>query len=84
MQDLSSGNKNVYHEIGYAMALAKVKDTAPSVILLLKEDTYKLEKGEDIDKFVGFNIRGFSQLRFKSYETLISQLKEQLKIHFEG
>ena len=73
--DLSSGNK---------MALAKVKDTAPSVILLLKEDTYKLEKGEDIDKFVGFNIRGFSQLRFKSYETLISQLKEQLKIHFEG
>ena len=82
--DLSSGNKNVYHEIGYAMALAKVKDTAPSVILLLKEDTYKLEKGEDIDKFVGFNIRGFSQLRFKSYETLISQLKEQLKIHFEG
>lgn len=82
--DLSSGNKNVYHEIGYAMALAKVKDMAPSVVLLLKEDTDKLDKGGDLDKFVGFNIRGFSQLRFKSYETLIDKLKKQLKIHFEG
>ena len=82
--DLSSGNKNVYHEIGYAMALAKVKDMAPSVVLLLKEDTDKLERDGDLDKFVGFNIRGFSQLRFKSYETLIDKLKKQLKIHFEG
>lgn len=82
--DLSSGNKNVYHEIGYAMALAKVKDSYPSVVLLLKEDTDKLTKGDDIDKFVGFNIRGFSQLRFKRYEELVDKLKSQLKTHFEG
>lgn len=82
--DLSSGNKNVYHEIGYAMALAKVKESYPSVVLLLKEDTDKLSEGDDIDKFVGFNVRGFSQLRFKKYEELVEKLKLQLKTHFEG
>lgn len=82
--DLSSGNKNVYHEIGYAMALAKVKDVWPSVLLLLKENTDKLGAGEDIDKFVGFNIRGFSQVRFKDYEDLVTLLKQQLATHFNG
>lgn len=82
--DLSSGNKNVYHEIGYAMALAKVKDVSPSVLLLLKEDTNQLGKGEDIDKFVGFNIRGFTQVRFKDYDDLVGLLIPQLKAHFEG
>ena len=82
--DLSSGNKNVYHEIGYAMALAKVKEVSPSVLLLLKEDTDRLGKGEDIDKFVGFNIRGFSQLRFKQTDDLVEKLISQLKVHFDG
>ena len=82
--DLSSGNKNVYHEIGYAMALAKVKEVSPSVLLLLKEDTDKLGKGEDVDKFVGFNIRGFSQLRFKQTDDLVEKLISQLKVHFDG
>lgn len=82
--DLSSGNKNVYHEIGYAMALAKVKEVSPSVLLLLKENTDKLGKGEDIDKFVGFNIRGFTQVRFKNYDDLVELLKQQLTAHFNG
>ena len=82
--DLSSGNKNVYHEIGYAMALAKVKDVSPSVLLLLKEDTNQLEKDGDIDKFVGFNIRGFTQVRFKYYDDLVELLIPQLAAHFNG
>jgi hypothetical protein len=82
--DLSSGNKNVYHEIGYAMALAKVKDIAPSVLLLLKENTNQIKEGEDIDKFVGFNIRGFSQVRFNNYDDLVELLVKQLKAHFEN
>lgn len=82
--DLSSGNKNVYHEIGYAMALAKVKDVFPSVLLLLKENTNQLKEGEDIDKFVGFNIRGFTQVRFKNYDDLVDLLKQQLAAHFNG
>ena len=82
--DLSSGNKNVYHEIGYAMALAKAKDIAPSVLLLLKENTNQINDGDDIDKFVGFNIRGFSQVRFNNYDDLVELLVKQLKAHFEN
>lgn len=82
--DLSSGNKNVYHEIGYAMALEKVKEVPPSVLLLLKENTDQLEQGGDIDKFVGFNIRGFAQVRFKDYEDLVELLIPQLAAHFNG
>lgn len=82
--DLSSGNKNVYHEIGYAMALAKAKDIAPSVLLLLKENTNQINDGDDVDKFVGFNIRGFSQVRFNNYDDLVELLVKQLKAHFEN
>lgn len=82
--DLSSGNKNVYHEIGYAMALAKVKEVSPSVLLLLKENTDQLEKEGDIDKFVGFNIRGFTQVRFKDYDDLVGLLIPQLDAHFNS
>lgn len=82
--DLSSGNKNVYHEIGYAMALAKAKDIAPSVLLLLKENTNQIKEDDDIDKFVGFNIRGFSQVRFNNYDDLVELLVKQLKAHFEN
>lgn len=81
--DLSSGNKNVYHEIGYAMALAKVRDVSPSVLLLLKENTNQLKEGEDIDKFVGFNIRGFTQVRFKDYDDLVDLLVKQFGAHFD-
>lgn len=80
--DLSSGNKNVYHEIGYAMALSKINNAAPSILLLLKENSDKITSDIDIDKFVGFNIRGFSQIRFTTYEQLISRLFENLKTHF--
>ena len=66
------------------MALAKVKDVSPSVLLLLKEDTNQLEKDGDIDKFVGFNIRGFTQVRFKYYDDLVELLIPQLAAHFNG
>lgn len=80
--DLSSGNKNVYHEIGYAMALSKINDSTPSVLLLLKENTNQITDNTNIDKFVGFNIRGFSQIRFTTYEQLTIKLFENLKTHF--
>ena len=43
-----------------------------------------LEPGEDIDKFVGFNIRGFTQVRFKEYDDLVELLLKQLATHFDG
>ena len=65
--DLSSQNINVYHEIGYAMGVAQANNLLP----------------EDTDKFIGFNLRNLSQLRFKDYKQLVDGLIERLEKHYE-
>ena len=81
--DLSSNNTNVYHEIGYAMGIAKAKGIEPPLILLYKTDTEFNKEKKDTDKFVGFNLRDTSQLRFSTYKELTDQLIERLDVHFE-
>lgn len=82
--DLSSHNINVYHEVGIAMGLAQAKGIPPKIILLYKTDTVFLDKNkDDIDHFVGFNIRGESQLRFQTYKQLVDGLVERLEKHYE-
>ena len=81
--DLSSANINVYHEIGYAMGVAKSHKMFPNMILLYKEDTdFNKERKTDTDKFIGFNLRNLSQLRFKNYEQLVDGLVERLEKHY--
>lgn len=81
--DLSSHNINVYHEIGYAMGIAEANNMYPNMILLYKEDTEHNKKKQDTDKFVGFNLRSLSQLRFKDYKQLVDGLVERLEKHYE-
>ena len=81
--DLSSKNINVYHEIGYAMGVAQANNLLPNMILLYKEDTQYKDKSEDTDKFIGFNLRNLSQLRFKDYKQLVDGLIERLEKHYE-
>lgn len=81
--DLSSHNINVYHEIGLAMGLAQVKNIPPQLILLYKTDTtFRDDKKDDVDHFIGFNIRGEAQLRFQTYKQLVDGLKERLEKHY--
>jgi hypothetical protein len=81
--DLSSANINVYHEIGYAMGVAESHNMLPNMILLYKEDTdFNKERKTDTDKFIGFNLRNLSQLRFKNYEQLVDGLVERLEKHY--
>lgn len=80
--DLSSANINVYHEIGYAMGVAKSQGQEPNMILLYKEDSDYIKPDMDIDKFVGFNLRNLSQLRFKDYKQLVDGLVERLEKHY--
>lgn len=80
--DLSSANINVYHEIGYAMGVAKSNNLLPNMILLYKENSDHKGKENDIDKFVGFNLRNLSQLRFKDYKQLMDGLLERLEKHY--
>lgn len=80
--DLSSSNINVYHEIGYAMGVAESHNMIPNMILLYKEDTDYNKGKKDIDKFIGFNLRNLSQLRFKDYKQLVDSLVERLEKHY--
>lgn len=81
--DLSSHNVNVYHEIGVAMGLAQAKNIAPSVILLYKTDTsFRDNSKTDEDHFIGFNLRGESQLRFSTYKQLVDGLWERLEKYY--
>lgn len=81
--DLSSYNVNVYHEIGIAMGLAQAKNITPSVILLYKTDTSFRDKAKiDEDHFIGFNLRGESQLRFSTYKQLVDGLWERLEKYY--
>lgn len=80
--DLSSANINVYHEIGYAMGVAESHNMIPNMILLYKENTDHNEKRLDVDKFVGFNLRNLSQLRFKDYDQLVTGLVHRLEKHY--
>lgn len=80
--DLSSANINVYHEIGYAMGIAQSNNMIPNMILLYKEDTDHNKNNYDVDKFIGFNLRNLSQLRFKDYNQLVDALIERLEKHY--
>lgn len=80
--DLSSSNINVYHEIGYAMGVAQSNNLLPNMILLYKENTDHNRNNGDMDKFVGFNLRNLSQLRFMDYKQLIDGLVERLEKHY--
>ncbi len=82
--DLSSHNVNVYHEIGIAMGVAQAKNLPAPVILLYKTDSSFRDKNTiDADHFIGFNLRGESQLRFETYKQLEDGLMERLEKHYE-
>lgn len=80
--DLSSANINVYHEIGYAMGIAELHNMIPNIILLYKENTDHNKDNKDVDKFIGFNLRNLSQLRFKEYDQLVEGLVKRLEKHY--
>ena len=80
--DLSSANINVYHEIGYAMGIAESNNMIPNIILLYKENTDHNKENKDVDKFIGFNLRNLSQLRFKDYDQLVEGLVKRLEKHY--
>lgn len=75
--DLTCGNKNVYHEIGYLMGLNQGHRLPhENFILLHNKSIGKLE--DDI----GFNISGIKQIRVTDTTTLQEVLKEQIKIFY--
>lgn len=66
--DLTHGNKNVYHEIGYLMGLNKAKGLEQhNFIFVLRNNQ---PANGDTDKEVGFNLRDWQQIRFEGNDAL--------------
>lgn len=69
--DLSYGNKNVHHEIGYAQGRGK------KVLLL-----YHIRDGIEPFNEIGSNLSMYDQLRFDTYKELRTRLLEKFKNYF--
>lgn len=80
--DLTQGNKNVYHEVGYMMGLNKGRGGAQDNFILIA-DQARLAG----DSAIGFNLRAWQQLRFTDTstleDTLIGAMEEFYKLKAE-
>ncbi len=78
--DLTYQKQNVYHEIGYAMGFIKGKGLNDNILLVMKEPEKGKENEQKYD--VGFNLRGYSQLRFKNLTQFKKEIEKRIKLHF--
>ncbi len=77
--DLSLGNKNVYHEIGYLMGANKGAGLSQDNFILVHN---KSISGSDFSKDVGFNIKSFQVLTADDTNDLREKVKTQLEIFY--
>lgn len=75
--DLSGGNKNVHHEIGYLMGLNRGRGLRDENFLLV----HNAAVGKPGDN-IGFNLAGIKQLRVKDTNTLREDVKKQIAIFY--
>lgn len=75
--DLTCGNKNVYHEIGYLMGLNQGKGLKHENFLLLHNGGIGDAKAD-----VGFNLTAIKQLRVNDTNTLREQVKRQIALFY--
>jgi hypothetical protein len=76
--DLSSKNINVYQELGYLMGMNQGKGLKQENFILIKRETSNSKESD-----IGFNIRPFQQLRFKSDLKLVGMLKNAIIDYYE-
>lgn len=76
--DLTHANPNVYHEIGYMMGLNRGKGLKQENFILIANAKAK----GNLDKSVGFNLRGVSQIRFNSFAALMKELTKRIKKYY--
>ena len=77
--DLTHANPNVYHEVGYAMGLNRGRGLKQENFILIAKEV----AGSSLDKTVGFNLRGVSQVRFKKFADLEAQLSKHIRTYYD-
>ena len=75
--DLTGGNKNVYHEIGYLMGLNQGHARKHDNFLLIHNGNIG-DTGTDI----GFNIQSLTQLRCQDTNALREDVKKQIAVYY--
>ena len=78
--DLTFGNRNVYHEIGYLMGLNRGSGQEQKNFIFIAD---KQTRGEELESDIGFNLKDWQQLRFKSMRQLEVDLTESLEIYYK-
>jgi DGQHR domain-containing protein len=76
--DLTRGNKNVYHEIGYLMGLNQGKGLKHENFLLIHNGTIG-----DVKADIGFNVLGIKQIRKDDTLSLRDAVRDQLSKFYE-
>lgn len=76
--DLTFGNKNVYHEIGYMMGLNRGKGLPHENFILIADK----RRGEELKKDIGFNLAEWQQLRFDGERHLEVELTKMIEKHY--
>ncbi len=75
--DLTKGNKNVYHEIGYLMGLNQGRGLSQENFILIHNSAVGNSQAD-----VGFNLSSIKQLRVSDSNSLRQDLTEQIKIYY--
>jgi len=78
--DLTFGNRNVYHEIGYLMGLNRGKALEQDNFILIAD---KKARGDELESDIGFNLKSWQQLRFESTRQLEEGLTESLETYYQ-
>lgn len=78
--DLTFGNRNIYHEIGYLMGLIRGKGLEQDNFILIAD---KNARGDELESDIGFNLKSWQQLRFESTRQLEEGLTESLETYYQ-
>ena len=78
--DLTFGNRNVYHEIGYLMGLNRGSGLDQDNFIFIAD---KKTRGKELESDIGFNLKNWQQLRFESTRQLEEDLTESLEIYYD-
>ena len=77
--DLTLGNRNVYHEIGYLMGLNRGRGQPHNNFILIVDSS----RGDELEKDVAFNLNPWQQLRFDSTIVLEKRLHNALVTYYQ-
>jgi hypothetical protein len=77
--DLTFGNRNVYHEIGYLMGLNQGKGLGQENFIFIADQK---TRGEELESDIGFNLKPWQQLRFESTRQLEVALTASIEHYY--